>query len=97
MARKIHSNRPPKAIWQAAELACGTLRQRLFVSGTETPYFIDSARGIQAHRTQGDEHGLYGAGMGDEIHPGCRIAAVLGSGRNVRLLKQRAEQMAFAA
>lgn len=90
-------NNPPKATWRSTDLACGTLRQVLFVAGTETPFFIDSARGIRAHRTQGDEHGLYGAGMGPEIRPGCRIAAVLGSSRSARILKHRAEQMALPA
>lgn len=89
------ANLAPKTAWKSAVLACGTLRQRLFVGETETPFFIDSSRGQLAHRTEGNEHGLFGAGMGAEIRPGRRIAAVLDSGRNVRLLKHRAEQMAL--
>lgn len=77
-------------------MSCGTRRQRLFLEGAETPYFIDSALGIRAHRSSGEEHGLYGAGMGAEVRAGMRIAAPLGCGSNVKLLKHRAEQMALA-
>lgn len=92
-------NKAPKTTWRTTILACGTRRQRLHVNGVETPFFIDSANGISAHKSQGDEHGLYGAGMGPVPSGqkyGLRIAACLGSGGKVQILKHRAEQMAMA-
>jgi hypothetical protein len=74
-------------------------RQRLYVDGVETPYFVDSANGVRAHRTYGDEHGLFGAGLGDLIASAripYRIAACFGSGPKIALLKHRAEQMALS-
>src|SRR4051794_33085608 len=94
-------NQGPVCKWHGIMLACGTRRQRLYVNGVETPFFVDSANGIAAHRTQGSEHGLFGAGMHE-----CKIrdregntrycAALLASGKQVALLKHRAEQMALA-
>jgi hypothetical protein len=79
-------------------MACGTRRQRLYVDGAETPFFIDSAATI-GHRTQGCRHGLYGSSMGDEVRcrdgSSYRIAAVLGGWPTIGLLKHRAEQMAL--
>lgn len=93
------SNSAPKTRWISEMLACGTLRQRLFVDEAETPFFIDTAATI-GHRTEGEPHGLYGAGMGAEVrrHDGTsyRIAAVLGSATRAATLKHRAEQMALA-
>lgn len=90
-----HSNNAPIVKWRGLMLACGTRRQRLFMNGQETPYFIDSANGIAANRTQGDEHGLYGAGM-SEPHwlTKRRIAACFGGGK-IADLKHRAEQYAM--
>jgi len=95
------SNNPPKSKWRGIMLACGTRRQRLYVNEIETPFFVDSANGVLAHRTQGSEHGLFGAGMHE-----CKIrdrqgnpryiAAILGAGNKVAVLKHRAEQMALA-
>lgn len=95
------SNNTPSIKWFGVMLACGTRRQRLYVDGRETPYFVDSANGIRAHKTQGSEHGLYGAGMHE-----CKIrdrqgnpryiAALLGSGQKIAELKHRAEQYALA-
>jgi len=82
-------------------LACGTRRQRLYVNCVGTPFFVDSANGILTHRTQGSEHGLFGAGMHEcknrdrEGNPRY-IAAILQSGSQVAVLKHRAEQMALA-
>lgn len=94
-----HSNNAPSVKWVGAILACGRRRQRLFVDGRETPYFIDSATLIE-HRTQGDAHGLYGAGMHeskirDRQGNPRYVAAVLGSGQKVAELKHRAEQYAL--
>lgn len=91
-------NNAPKAKWFGVTMACGTLRQKLYVNGLESPFFIDTASTI-GHRTQGDKHGLFGSGMGDEVR--CRdgstyrIAATLSSSNKVAELKHRAEQMAF--
>lgn len=90
------SNNPPKCVWRGEIMSCGSRRQCLHVDGRETPFFIDSAMGVMAHRSSGDEHGLFGAGMGPIGRNGIRIAAELGSSSNVRALKQRAEQMAMA-
>jgi hypothetical protein len=91
------SNAGPATAWYSTELACGTKRQRLHIDGVETPYFIDSARGVCAHRSRGDEHGLWGAGMGVGARSGLPMAACLGSGSDIRALKHRAEQMALCA
>lgn len=92
-------NNAPKIKWVSEMLACETRRQRLFVDGRETPFFIDSANGILAHRTTGYEHGLFGAGMGPIAgnRSGLRIAAILGAGPRIAELKHRAEQMALAS
>jgi hypothetical protein len=91
------TNNAPSLKWLSETLACGTRRQRLILDGAETPFFIDTANGVRAHRVDGFEHGLMGAGMGPEIRPGLRIAAVLRSGSNVRQLKHVAEQMAASS
>lgn len=89
------TNFPPSFKWVAHIMACGIRRQRLHMDGKETPFFIDSARGVRAHRSYGEEHGLWGSGLGS-IPPGCkyRIAAPFGCGRKIELLKHRAEQLA---
>lgn len=94
-------NNAPKTKWVGHTMSCGTFRQRLYVDGFETPYFIDSARGIRAHKSQGEEHGLYGSGMYECKAPGRDgekryIAAPLGSSQKISSLKHRAEQMALA-
>lgn len=81
---------------EGAELACGTRRQRLYVNGTETPYFVDTAS-HRAHRTYGEPHGLFGAGLGEMTSAGYRIAGCFGAGKKIAVLKHRAEQMALAA
>jgi hypothetical protein len=95
------TNNAPKLQWHSQMLASGTRRQRLYVDGAETPFFIDSANGIRAHKNQGDEHGLYGAGMHECEWRGQNgekryIAAALGTSVKVEPLKHRAEQMALA-
>lgn len=96
---KAAANQAPKLKWFGQMLACGTRQQRLYINGSETPYFIHSANGVLAHRTEGQEHGLFGSGMGPipfgQKH-GLRIAAVLGAGSEVAVLKHRAEQWALA-
>jgi hypothetical protein len=77
-------------------MACGTKRQRLYVDGVETPYFVDTAA-VAAHRTYGERHGLWGAGMSEpHWRTGYRIAACFGCGDKIAPLKHRAEQMALA-
>jgi hypothetical protein len=94
------TNSAPKTKWIGETMACGTLRQRLFVDGAETPFFIDTAATI-GHRTEGETHGLYGCGMGVEVRrkdgTTYRIAAILGSAARVSILKHRAEQMALGS
>ena len=99
MAHKA-SNNAPVCKWFSTTMVCGTVRQRLYVDGQETPYFVDSAATI-GHRTQGDTHGLFGAGMGAEVRTrnggSYRIAATLASAPKVSILKNRAEQFALAS
>ena len=87
------SNRAPQCNWHSTMLACGTRRQRLYVNGLETPYFVDTAA-VHAHKTMGEKHGLFGAGMSEPNAFGQRHAAILGCGKSVALLKHRAEQFA---
>ena len=93
------SNNAPKIQWIGQTMACGTHRQRLYVNSQETPYFVDSAATI-GHRTQGDKHGLFGAGMGNVVRTrdggSYRIAATLASAPKVAVLKHKAEQYALA-
>lgn len=94
------SNNAPTLKWHSQMLASGTRRQRLYLNGTETPFFIDSANGIRAHRSHGEEHGLYGAGMQECEWRGPNgekryIAAALDAGTRIEPLKHRAEQMAM--
>jgi hypothetical protein len=90
------SNQAPKTEWRGFEMACGTKRQKLYVNGQETPFFIDSAK-VAAHRCYGEPHGLWGAGMSEpHWRTGYRIAACLGMGKRVTILKHRAEQMALS-
>lgn len=91
------ANGAPQCEWFSATLACGTRRQRLYVDGRETPFFIDSAKGVSAHKSQGEEHGLYGAGMAVGERSGRPMAAHLGCGPKITILKHRAEQMALPA
>lgn len=83
----MSTNNAPKFRWWKADFG-HTVRQRLYVDGRETPYFIDSAQ-VAHHKTMGERHGLFGSGMSKG---GC--AAILGFGRSVAVLKHRAEQMA---
>lgn len=89
------SNRAPETKWFSQVLASGVVRQRLYVDGNETPFFIDTSD-QRSHRTYGDRHGLYGSGMGDMTSAGYRIAGCFGSARNIVPLKHRAEQMALS-
>jgi hypothetical protein len=92
----MSGNTAPKLVWRTIPQACGMRRQRLYANGSETPFFIDSAKGVLAHKSAGSEHGLYGSGMQIGARSGMAIAAELGSGRDVRILKHRAEQMALS-
>lgn len=83
-------NKAPTLKWWHFDLGPVT-RQRLYVNGTETPYFIDTAK-EHAHRIYGEKHGLFGAGMDPK-----GIAATLDFGPRIAVLKHRAEQMAFTA
>ena len=89
------SNNAPKTEWRGHVMACGTTRQRLYVDGAETPYFIDTTD-IRAHRTCGEKHGLWGAGLGEMSRAGYRIAGCFGAGPKIAPLKHRAEQMALS-
>lgn len=97
----MSGNQAPTTKWTRVELACGTVRHRLYVNGTETPFFVDDAKsaGI-GHRTMGEPVGLFGSGMGSDIRrrngETYRIAATLGAFRNVGTAKARAEQLALA-
>lgn len=95
---KKSTNSGPVCRWCSEDFGSGR-RQRLYVDGVKTPFFVDSALGVQAHRTAGEEHCLLGSGMGPAGHNnnGLRSAAILGSGRNIHGLKHRAEQMALSA
>lgn len=102
VGQKSAANQAPKTEWRGFAMACGTRRQRLWLNGIETPFFIDTANGLLAHRTQGQEHGLFGAGMHEcavrDLEGRQRyIAAVLGSGKKIAVLKHRAEQMALSS
>lgn len=94
------SNNAPNIQWKRATLACGTVRHRLYVNGSETPYFVDDAKsaGI-AHHIDGYPVALLGSGMGKEMQrrdgSSYRIAAVLNGGRNVGIVKAAAERMAL--
>lgn len=93
-------NKAPKTQWFKNIMACGTERHRLFLNGTETPFFIDVAQQIQ-HRSQGSKVGIYGSGLGDEVrrHDGStyRIAGFFGGFDKIAVAKHRAEQMAMSA
>jgi hypothetical protein len=93
------SNNAPVVKWFGFTLSCGILRQRLFINGVETPFFVDTAPN-SSHRTYGKKHGLFGAGMGEEIqrHDGSsyRIAATLASSNKIAGLKHNAEQQALS-
>lgn len=90
-------NNGPEIKWWSDTLACGTRRQRLFVDGRETPFFIDTAK-YKAHRSYGDTHGLWGAGLGKfvEAKTPYRTAGFFGNGKKIQRLKHRAEQLALA-
>lgn len=92
-----NSNNAPKCVWRSHILSCGSNRQFLYVNDTETPWFIITAE-VRSLRTDGERHGLWGAGMSDpHWRTGARIAACFGSGRKIAPLKHRAEQMALNA
>lgn len=89
------SNNAPACKWYRIELACGTIRQRLYLDGKETPWFVDSAA-VMAHRCQGDKHGLWGAGLSVPNRYGRRHAECFASGSKIEPLKAKAEQMALS-
>lgn len=86
----LFGNGPPDCAWHKTEMPCGTVRQRLRLVGEDTPYFIDTNDRL-GHRSQGQKHGLYGAGM---HKGGC--ALLLACGTRIAELKHHAEQMALA-
>lgn len=97
----MSGNNAPQTRWVRVPFACGTIRHRLYVGESETPFFVDDSKlAGRAHRTLGEPVGLFGAGMGSEVR--CldgstfRIAAILGAFRNVGIAKARAEQMALS-
>lgn len=84
------SNQAPAVKWFSTNFG-RTVRQRLYVSGSETPYFIDTAL-VAAHRqARGATNTLYGSGMS-----ATGSAGVLAQGK-VQVLKHKAEQMAMEA
>lgn len=83
------TNSAPKCKWWKTDFG-HTVRQRLYVDGRETPYFVDSSH-VTGHKTEGQPHGLFGSGMSKG-----GFAATLASGRSIAVLKHRAEQMATA-
>lgn len=83
------NNNAPKVRWWPFDLG-PVKRQRLYVDGRESPYFVDTAR-VHGHETYGEKHGLFGAGMDPK-----GLAATLGFGPHIAVLKHRAEQMALA-
>lgn len=90
------SNNAPICKWFRFEMACGTVRQRLYLDGKETPWFVDTAA-VMAHRCQGETHGLWGAGMSAPGRlSGKRHAECFGCGSKIEPLKSKAEQMAFS-
>lgn len=97
----MRSNNAPKTFWYRIEMACGTVRHKLYVNEQETPYFVDDAKkaGI-AHWTAGEPVGLFGSGMGKEMRrrdgSAYHIAAVLAAFKNVTLAKARAERLALS-
>ena len=97
----MRSNNAPKTFWHRFEMACGTVRHKLYVNGQETPYFIDVAS-VRAHYSYGERIALWGAGMGEMVNRlidgggGYRIAAFLGSFKKIALAKHAAEQRALA-
>lgn len=80
-------------------MPCGTVRQRLYVDGQETAFFVDVASQIQ-HRSAGQKVGLWGSGMGNEVRrrdgSTYRIAGLLSAFDKVTPAKHRAEQMALS-
>jgi hypothetical protein len=88
------TNSAPQTKWHRTEMACGTVRYRLFVEGRETPYFVDAAT-ARAHYGYGDRIALWGSGMLPS-RSGGNIAGFLGGFRTVELAKHAAEQRAFA-
>lgn len=94
------TNNPPRIHWHAIEFGGDTIRrQRLYVDGRETPYFVDEAL-CHAHRTYGEKYGLHGAGMGKEVRrrdgTTYQIAATLDFGPKIAPLKAKAERLATA-
>lgn len=82
-------NNAPSTKWVKLPHFGAQLRQKLLLNGLETPYFVVTAN-TRAHYTDGDRHGLFGAGMHES---GC--ALTLGSASKVSVLKHRAEQYAL--
>ena len=94
------SNNAPRVKWFRTVMACDTIRHRLYLNGNETAFFIDDAKAAGKGRwTQGDPVGLFASGSGNQIRrddgSAYRVAALMGSFRNVGMAKARAEQMAF--
>lgn len=81
--------------WFKFPMANGCIRHRLYINGSETPYFIDEAKLI-GHRTYGHKFGLFGAGLGNEVRTArgsYRIAAVFGGFDRISEAKKRAESL----
>lgn len=89
------NNNAPTCKWHRFELSCGTVRQRLYLDGRETPWFVDTAA-VLAHKCQGEKHGLWGAGLSKPNRLGKRHAECFGCGPRIEPLKAKAEQMAFS-
>jgi hypothetical protein len=86
----MSANNAPVTIWRAYVIGA-MKRQRLYVNGRETPYFVDTALAAYA-RTYGEKHALFGSGMS-----AAGTAACLGFGRLLAPLKHKAEQLALEA
>ena len=50
MAR--NGNNAPETFWHITKMACGTVRQLLYVDGQQTAFFVDVAQN-HAHRSAG--------------------------------------------
>lgn len=82
------TNSAPKANWWKTDFG-STERQRLFLDGHETPFFVVTAKKSH-HSIAGQRHGLFGSGMSERGN-----AALLSCGPQIATLKHRAEQLAM--
>jgi hypothetical protein len=92
------SNRAPEFLWHSQALPCGTRRDRLWIDGQQTPYFIDSTEVVRHRIARGsnEPHALFGSGQGAPSINGTRGAAVIATGAAIERLMHRAEQLATA-